>query len=271
MMQEIGMEQSLKPTAEWRDGAAAYPLKTGYAAVRGLIMYYEVHGAHKGQPLLLLHGGLQTIDSCYGHLLPALADRQRVIAVELQGHGRTADIDRELTPENLAADVIALLDALGISRADVFGFSLGALVGLQLAIGHPGRVGRLVLAAPRYRADDVSVTPPPTTPDTPSAGTSIQGKAAGFIRQFKGWPASRLRALGTPVLLLVGGADTACLSQSIEMSELIPDARLSIFPEVTHSSLMRRSDLLLSRAGEFLAGDTEEARVPRRLNRTEPR
>src|ERR671938_909633 len=93
-----------------------------YAEVNGLNMYYEIHGS--GQPLVLLHGAYMTID-LMGEIVPALAESRQVIAVELQGHGHTADIDRPLTYEPMADDVAALIGYLGVEQADVFGFSMG--------------------------------------------------------------------------------------------------------------------------------------------------
>ena len=116
-----------------------------YAEVNGLRLYYETHGS--GRPLLLLHGGLMTIDLNWGPLLQPLAAARRVIAVELQGHGHTADTDRPMTIEALADDIVALLDHLGIDRADLFGFSLGGLVAYAVALGSPTRVGRLIVAS----------------------------------------------------------------------------------------------------------------------------
>src|SRR6476646_356262 len=97
-----------------------------YASVHGLQLYYETHGS--GRPLVLLHGGLMTIDLSFGPLLAPLAASRQVIAVELQGHGHTADADRPMGIDALADDVVALLDHLGVAEADVFGFSLGGLV-----------------------------------------------------------------------------------------------------------------------------------------------
>src|ERR1700674_1015974 len=96
-----------------------------YASVNGLQLHYEVHGS--GRPLVLLHGGLMTIDLNFGLLIEPLAASRQIIAVELQGHGHTADTDRPMTIEALAGDVVALLDHLGIADADLFSFSLGAL------------------------------------------------------------------------------------------------------------------------------------------------
>ena len=102
---------------------------------------------------MLLHGGLMTIDLSFGDVWPELATDRQVIATELQGHGRTADIDRDIELRYLAGDVAALLDHLGIGQADVLGFSLGGGVALQLALDHPDRVGRLILASISYAPD----------------------------------------------------------------------------------------------------------------------
>src|SRR5207302_7259036 len=116
-----------------------------YAPVNGLQLYYETHGS--GRPLVLLHGGLLTIDLNFGPLLEPLAASGQVIAVELQGHGHTAVTGRPMTIEALAGDVVALLDQLGIAEADLFGFSLGGLVACAVALGAPARAGKLIAAS----------------------------------------------------------------------------------------------------------------------------
>src|SRR5919201_6799020 len=123
----------------------------GYAAVDGLQMYYEVHGS--GQPLVLLHGALSAIGTSFGKLLPPLAETRQVVAVEQQAHGHTADIDRPLTVPQMADDTAALLRQLGIGQADLFGYSLGAAIALQLAMLHPELVRKLVLASVSYSRD----------------------------------------------------------------------------------------------------------------------
>ena len=122
-----------------------------YADVNGLRLYYQEHG--EGPPLVLLHGGLMTIELNFGIALPVLAERHRVIAVELQGHGRTADVSRPPTFPNFAADVVGLLEHLGIERADVVGFSVGGLTAYELAISYPDRLRRAVLASADHRND----------------------------------------------------------------------------------------------------------------------
>jgi pimeloyl-ACP methyl ester carboxylesterase len=116
-----------------------------YAPVNGLQLYYEIRGS--GRPLVLLHGGLLTIDLNFGPLLEPLAASRQVIAVEFQGHGHTADTGRPMTIEALAGDIVALLDHLGIAEVDLFGLSLGGLVARAVALGAPDRVGRLIVAS----------------------------------------------------------------------------------------------------------------------------
>src|SRR5207244_12954173 len=124
---------------------------TGYADVNGLHMYYELYG--EGSPLVLLHGGMLTIDLNFATLIPALAREHQLIGIEMQGHGRTADIGREITPAALASDVVGLLDQLGIDRAHVFGHSMGGAVTLELGVNHPARVRSLVPASASVRPD----------------------------------------------------------------------------------------------------------------------
>jgi pimeloyl-ACP methyl ester carboxylesterase len=135
------------PDTEWTTDARG----TGqYAEVNGLNLYFETHGA--GRPLVLLHGGLGS-GEMFGPLLPALAERHQVIAVDLQGHGRTADIDRPLDVRLMADDVAALIDHLGLDKPDVVGYSLGGGVALRTAVQHPDKVGRLVAASAMIRRD----------------------------------------------------------------------------------------------------------------------
>ncbi|MDQ3830668.1 MAG: alpha/beta hydrolase, partial [Candidatus Tectomicrobia bacterium] len=121
-----------------------------YAEVNGLNMYYEIHGA--GEPLVVLHGAYMTIDAM-GEVVPSLAETRQVIAVELQGHGHTADIDRPLSYEQMADDTAALLRHVGIEQADVFGYSMGGAAALQVAIRHPEVVRKLVVASASYTSE----------------------------------------------------------------------------------------------------------------------
>ncbi len=205
---------------------------SAYAKVNGLEMYYELHGADSAhRPLVLLHGGVLTIGLSFGAVLPALAAGRRVVAPELQGHGHTADIEREMSLPDFASDVVALLDELGIDRADFLGFSLGGLTALEVAVRHPERVGRLVLAATQYTQDgyyeEVRV-PDYSSPRLPSEADFQEMADAyaavapdpGHFEAFMAkcgtaahtplpWTADDLRGLAAPTLVVIGDADFA--------------------------------------------------------------
>ena len=149
--------------------------QTGYAPVNGLSMYYEIHGSGD-QPLVLLHGAYGVI-GMFGQLLTELAKTRQVIVTELQGHGRTADIDRPIRYEQMADDVAALLQHLGIESADVFGYSMGAAVALQVAIRHPEHVRKLVVASGSYKSEGMY-------PEV-LAGISISRQKCLLVRRWK--------------------------------------------------------------------------------------
>jgi pimeloyl-ACP methyl ester carboxylesterase len=247
---------------------------TGYAPVNGLRMYYEVHGT--GRPLVLLHGGLMTIDLSFGDIWPELATDRQVIATELQGHGRTADIDRDMELRYLAGDLAALLDHLGIGQADVLGFSLGGGVALQLALDHPDRVGRLILASISYAPDGfhpeisdpaqhATSTRMPTAEDfaqmreaydrlAPDPGhfDAFAAKTSQAAGNLKGWTAGELGRISAPVLLVFGDHDFIRLEHAVDMHALIPGAQLAVLPGATHMGLMRRTDLIVPMVRDFL-------------------
>jgi len=234
-----------------------------YADVNGLRMYYEIHGA--GRPVVALHGGLLSIDLSFVDLLPTLADGRQVIAIDLQGHGRTTDIDRLPLPENLAGDVVALLDELGVERADFVGFSYGGLTALAVATLFPERVGRLVLASAHFRRDgfheeitasDGNSTRTPTAqeflgwqesyqriaPD-PDHFWAFADKLTKAVHSFTDWTPEQLRAITAPTLVIVGDNDFVRLEHAIELHELLADARLAVLPGTRHSEVMHRQGL----------------------------
>ena len=241
-----------------------------YAPVNGLQLYYEVRGS--GRPLVLLHGGLMTIDLNFGPMLDPLAASRQVIEVESQGHGHTADTGRPMTIEALAGDVVALLDHLGIDRADLFGFSLGGLVTYAVALSTPARVGRLIVAsADAHRPPGRESTPlgedrMPTQADfqamrdaydavapDPAHFEEFAAKNAAMVHEFPGWT-DELRSLQAPTLLVFGDRDFSPLPDIVEMFELLPNAQLAVLPGTTHVGVTRRPGELLTLITPFLDG-----------------
>ena len=244
-----------------------YPTRS-FADINGLRLYHEIHGS--GRPIVLLHGGLQTIDLMFGPLLPTLAARRQLIAVELQGHGRTADTDRTMSIDQLADDIAALLAHLGIEEADIFGFSLGGLVGWSLAIRHPKLVGRVALASADYRsreaAPDEVPGPMPTDADfqtmrdayaavapDPSHFDALAEKVSTMVnKDFVGWTADELRAVQSPTLVLVGDNDLIRVSDAVEAFELVPHGQLAVLPGTTHMDMTRSPQRILAMLVPFL-------------------
>jgi pimeloyl-ACP methyl ester carboxylesterase len=252
-------------------------MDSGYAPVNGLRMYYEVHGEDgDARPLVLLHGGLLTIDLSFGAVLPELAAGRQVIAAELQGHGRTADIERDIDLGFMASDVAGLLDHLGVGQADVLGFSLGAGVALQLTVDYPDRVGRLIAASASYASDGfhpeisnpalhATSTRMPTAEDfgqmreayervAPDPGhfEAFAAKASQAANNLKGWTAAELGGITAPTLLVFGDHDFIRLEHAVQMHELIPGSQLAVLPGTTHMGVLRRADLIVPLVAGFL-------------------
>jgi len=250
------------------------PRLTGYADVNGLHMYYEMYG--EGSPLVLLHGGMLTIDLNFATLIPTLASKHQLIGIEMQGHGRTADIDREITPAALASDVVGLLDQLGIDRAHVFGHSMGGAVTLELGVNHPDRVRSLVPASASVRPDGLheDLTDPakqatssrmPTQQDFRDFQEAYQrlsphpGHFNDFLTMLsqstadtQGWSDEQLAAITAPTLLVLGDRDFTTVEHGALMQQLIPGSQLAVLPDTTHMQVTRRADLLLPMLAWFL-------------------
>lgn len=249
--------------------------RTGaYATVNGQRIYYERHGS--GRPLVLLHGGVVTFDRTFGPLLPALAKNHQIIGIELQGHGHTADSPREMTLEILASDVRELLGILGIGEADFFGFSLGGMVSLELAVRHPELAGRLVLASVPRQLDGYhsGTRPGAAEPDWGRLPTAADGqmmeddyrqvapdpahfqqhlaKTAALVAAFRGWPADELAAVQSPTLLIIGDNDFVRIDHAAEMHGMIPGAQLAVLPATLHMKVMQRADQVLAIVIPFL-------------------
>jgi pimeloyl-ACP methyl ester carboxylesterase len=239
-----------------------------YAPVNGLQIYYETHGS--GRPLVLLHGGLLTIDLSFGPLIEPLAASRQVIAVELQGHGHTADTGRPMTIESLAGDVVALLDHLGITEADLFGFSLGGFVAYAVALGASARVGRLIVASadahrpPGRESAPLGEDRMPTPADfqamrdayaavapDPAQFDEFAARASAMVHEFPGWT-DELRSLRVPTMLIFGDRDFSPLPDVVELLGFLPDAQLAVLPGTTHMGVMRRPAELLALITPFL-------------------
>jgi pimeloyl-ACP methyl ester carboxylesterase len=218
-----------------------------YATVNDLKIYYEIHG--RGRPLVLLHGGGSTILSTFGRILPELAKTHQVIAVELQAHGHTPDIDRPLSFEQDADDVAALLKQLHIEKADLMGFSNGGTTSLQIAIRHPELVNKLVLAATTYKRDGMQPgfwegmqhaslenMPQPLKDAYLEANPDPKGLQAMFDRDvarmvaFKDISDADIQAIWAPALVINGDAEVVRAEHALALSHALPHAQLAILP-----------------------------------------
>src|SRR5215210_325669 len=260
-------------------------IRGNYAEVNGLNIYYEIHGF--GQPLVLLHGAYMTID-LMKEIVPALAGSRQVIAVELQGHGHTADIDRPLSYELMADDIAALIEHLAFEKADLFGYSMGGGVALQVAIRHPEVVRKLVVASASYTSDgmhpELLEMIPALTPEA-FAGSPIEeaylrtapnpddfptlvAKLKQLDMEPFAWPPEDIRGIAAPTLVIIGDSDAIRLEHAVELFRLLgggvmgdlaglPKSQLAVLPGTTHfvppgSGVLDRADWLLSMIGEFL-------------------
>jgi pimeloyl-ACP methyl ester carboxylesterase/uncharacterized protein YndB with AHSA1/START domain len=226
----------------------------GYSQVNGISMYYEIHGA--GEPLVLIHGGGSTIDTTFGKILPLLSDKYKVVAVELQAHGRTSDRDAPESFEQDADDVAALLGNLNISRASFFGFSNGGSTAMQIAMRHPEITENLILASAFYKREglipgmweglkDATLKDMPETlvaaflqvcTDTGKLQAMFDKDKARML-QFKDWEDEALQGIKAPVLIINGDRDVITAAHTAAMSKLIPNSRMMILPAV-HGSYM---------------------------------
>jgi pimeloyl-ACP methyl ester carboxylesterase len=262
---------------------ATTPVQTGYADVNGLKMYYEIHGT--GQPLVLLHGAFSAIGTSFDALLPELARSRQVIGFELQAHGRTADIDRPLSIEQMADDTAAAIEQLGVGPADIFGYSMGAAVALHVAIRHPHVVRKLVLASVTYTLSGVhpglmdglgdmqpeAMHGSPWHDEymriapSPDYFATLFAKKTQMDRRIRDLPAEAIKAIKAPTLLIIGDSDLVRPEHAVEMFRLLgggvfgdmaglPTSQLAILPGTTHVTLVSRADLLLPMITPFLDG-----------------
>src|SRR5215216_6097286 len=248
-------------------------------------MYYEIYGT--GHPLVVLHGAYMTIETM-GEIVPSLAETRQVIAVELQAHGHTADIDRPLSYEQMADDVTALLAEISIEKADVFGYSMGGGVALQVAVRHPEVVRKLVVASASYTSDgmypELLEMIPTLTPEVfagspieeaylrtapnPNDFTTLVAKMKQLDMEPFAWPPEEIRGIAAPTLLIIGDSDAIRLEHAVALFRLLgggvmgdlaglPKSQLAVLPGTTHfvppgSGVLDRAAWLVPIIGAFL-------------------
>ena len=247
--------------------------------VNGLRMYYEVHGS--GEPLVLMHGGLGSTEMM-GALIPALGRTRQVVAVDLQAHGRTADVDRPLRYETMADDIAGLIAHIGAGKADVMGYSLGGGVAVRTAIQHPGLVRRLVVASIPFRRQgwfpEVLAAMAQMGPDSaeamkqsplyriyssvaprPGDWVLLHEKVRSLITREYDWSAE-IAAMQAPTMLAVGDADAILPEHTVEFFKLLgggkrdagwdgsgmSSARLAVLPGLTHYDICSTPALALA-------------------------
>ncbi|MGC4050504.1 MAG: alpha/beta hydrolase [Paludibaculum sp.] len=254
---------------------------TGYAPVNGIKMYYEVHG--RGEPVVLLHGGFMTITNNWDGWISELSKTRKVIAVEMQGHGRTADTSRDITNENLSDDVAALLTYLKIARADLIGYSMGGSVALQTAIRHPDKVRKAVIISSALRRDGMvqegqdalekltaeafKGSPLETEykrlSPTPDHFAKFVERMVAADSKTKDMTADQAQSTTAPMFFIHGDADGIRLEHVAEMFRLKGGgthgdmgprtaSRLAILPDTTHVTLMQRASLIIPMVNDFL-------------------
>lgn len=221
---------------------------SGYAPLNGFKMYYEVRG-EGGVPLVLIHGGGSTIESTFGRVIDSFAKTRKVIAMELQSHGHTEDIDRPLSFEQDADDVAALLQYLKIDNADFFGFSNGGTTTLQIAIRHPKLVRKAVVASAIYRRDgtfpqfwdfmkQAKQSPMPVelqeaykkaAPDTANL-KQLHYKCVDRVLGFEDIPDEAIKTIQAPTMVVISDADVATPEHAVALYRLLPHGSIAIFP-----------------------------------------
>jgi pimeloyl-ACP methyl ester carboxylesterase len=252
--------------------------------VNGMQMYYEVSG--EGEPLVVLHGAYMNIPTM-GAIVGKLAETHKVYAIEFQGHGRTTDIERPITYPNLADDVAVFMDKVGLKKADVLGYSMGAAAGLQLAIRHPEKVNKLIAASvaydtegwqPEFRAFipqmnvEMFVNMPMAADyrklaANPDGFRGLVTKLIALEHEPMAWEAD-VKTLKTPVLIIAGDADVATLEHTValfrllggggmgDMGKPLAASRLAILPATSHTAVIDQTDLLMGFIQPFLKGET---------------
>lgn len=253
-----------------------------YAPINGLNLYYETHGSG-GTPLILLHGAFSAIGSSFAAVLPGLAENRQVIGVDLQAHGRTADIDRPLTLQQMADDIAALLEYIKIEKADLLGYSMGAGVGIHFALRHPDLLRKLATVSLTYNnsgfypgfldgmagmkvemlqgspwhQEYVDIAPNPDNFPT------LFEKVKVLNGSFEDLPDEAIKGIQSPILIIAGDSDIVQPEHAVSMFRLLgggvigdmmgmPKSQLAIIPGTPHSSIMTHANVLVPMITDFL-------------------
>ncbi|MCH5600609.1 alpha/beta fold hydrolase [Niabella ginsengisoli] len=265
------------------NGQSIKPIESSYADVNGLKMYYEVYG--KGKPIVLLHGSFMTIPLNWSHIIPLFAKHRKVIVAEMQGHGRTREIDRPYSYEGMADDVSGLLKHLKIDSADILGYSMGGGIAFQMAVRHPEQVRRLVVLSGSYKHDgwwpDVEASFATINADM-FKGSPIEkqydslGNDPNHFQEFVkkvmsidlkpyDWSKEVIN-IKAPMFIAIGDADGIKYEHALELFRAkgggkmgdihgMPKSRLAIIPGTTHIGMMYRTDWLIPMITDFLDSD----------------
>jgi pimeloyl-ACP methyl ester carboxylesterase len=258
-----------------------------YADINGLKMFYEIRGTSDcGKvPVVLLHGAISATGTSFGPLPDLLAQTRQVIAVEQQGHGRTADTDRPMSVQAMAGDTLALLASLGIGQADLLGYSLGAGIALNLITNHPAVVRKAVLTSVTY--DKTGLHPDMLRPPDPAepAAAAARDLQIPFEQEYRAlapdpgnWPAllakvqamqlpeitpQAISAIDIPILLIIGDSDIVTPEHTMAMFRLLgggvlgdltpmPATQLAVLPGTSHIRVTSRADMLMTMIPPFL-------------------
>jgi pimeloyl-ACP methyl ester carboxylesterase len=256
---------------------------TGYAPVNGLKMYYEIHGTGSSEPLVLLHGSYMTISNNWTGWIGELSKTRKVIAVEMQGHGRTADINRDFSYENLADDIAGVLDHLEIKQADLLGYSMGGGVAMQVAIRHPEKVRKVVsisavsrhdgwvkealdafqkMTADIFKGSAIETEYKKLSP-TPNDFPNFVKRVIAMDLKPYDFGAEKLKATRAPFFFIHGDADGVRLAHIAELFRLKGDeifgdmrprseSRLAVLQNTTHVTLMQKNDAIIPMVIDFL-------------------
>lgn len=221
--------------------------QSGYSKVNGLKMYYEIYG--EGKPLVLIHGGGSTIQTTFGNIIPLLSRQSQIIALELQAHGRTGDRLTDLSFEQDAKDVAALLSNLKIEKSDFLGYSNGGQMLIEIALRYPGIINKLIIASAFYKRnaagsefwkgfDNATID---VMPESLKAGflkvnnnrealQNMFNKDVRRMKSFKGWSEKEIRSIKAPTLIINGNNDVGSVEHAVEMYRIIPNSQLVILP-----------------------------------------